>query len=115
MSSPVSSRGLLICLQNGLEGSVFGGVVGDAVVPAAPDDVEPGAGEDSYGVGMVVAAGDGAVVEVGGPGVGVAGVAGEVGDCVASAAQLMETGQFGVQSAAASLANESTTRDRVGK
>ncbi|HUH71670.1 MAG TPA: hypothetical protein VLZ05_24005 [Mycobacterium sp.] len=32
-----------------------------------------------------------------------------------AAAQLMETGQFGVQSAAAGLANESTTRDRGGK
>src|SRR5271166_1187866 len=89
MSSPVSSRGMLMCLQKGLEGSVFGGVVGGAVVPAAPDDVEPGAGQDSYGVGMVVAAGDGAVVEIGRPDVGVAGVAGEVGDCVA---QLFVTG-----------------------
>ena len=35
---------------------VFGGVVGDAVLPASPDDVEPGAGEDADGVGMVVAA-----------------------------------------------------------
>src|SRR6202007_161185 len=57
MSSPVSSRRLLLCLQKGLEGSVFGGVVGDAVVPAAPDDVEPGAGQDADGVGVVVAAG----------------------------------------------------------
>ncbi len=31
MSSPVSSRGMLMCLQKGLEGSVFGGVVGGAV------------------------------------------------------------------------------------
>src|ERR1700736_5097784 len=83
MSSPVSSRRLLMCLHKGLEGSVFGGVVGDPVVPAPPDDVEPGAGQDAYGVGMVVAAGDGAAVEIGRPDVGVAGVAGEVGDCVA--------------------------------
>ena len=34
-------------------------------------------------MGVVVAAGAGAVVEVGGPGVGVAGVAGEVADRVA--------------------------------
>ena len=59
---------------------MFGGVVGDAVLPAAPDDVEPGAGEDADGVGVVVAAGSGALVEVGGPGVGVVGVAGEVDD-----------------------------------
>jgi len=61
---------------------VIGGVVGGVVLPAVPDDVEPGAGEDAYGVGVVLAAGDGSVVEVGGPGVGVAGVVGEVADCV---------------------------------
>jgi hypothetical protein len=43
MSSPVSS---LLC-ENPLQRSVFGGVVGDAVLPAAPDDVEPGAGQDA--------------------------------------------------------------------
>ncbi len=32
---------------------MLGGVVGDAVLPAAPDDVEPGAGEDADGVRMV--------------------------------------------------------------
>jgi hypothetical protein len=57
---------------------VFGGVVGDVVLPAAPDDVEPGPGQDADGVGVVVASGSGALVEVGGPGVGVVGVAGEV-------------------------------------
>ncbi len=59
---------------------VFGGVVGGVVLPAVPDDVEPGASEDAYGVWVVFFAGDGAVVEVGGPGVGVAGVVGEVAD-----------------------------------
>ena len=59
---------------------VFGGVVGDAVLPAAPDDVEPCSGEDAYGVGVVVTSVAGALVEVGGPGVGVVGVAGEVDD-----------------------------------
>jgi hypothetical protein len=82
MSSPVSSCGLLV-LQEGLEGSVVGGVVGDAVLPAVPDDVEPGAGQDAGGVGVVVSAGAGAVVEVGGPGVGSAGIGGEVGDGLA--------------------------------
>jgi hypothetical protein len=57
---------------------VFGGVVGDAVLPAFPDDVEPGSGQDPHGVGVVVVAGAGALVEVGGPGVVVVGVAGEV-------------------------------------
>ena len=66
-----------------LEGSVFGGVVGGVGGPAFPDDGDPGAGEDAYGVGVVVAAGCGLGVEVGGPGVGVAGVGGEVADGVA--------------------------------
>jgi hypothetical protein len=62
---------------------VFGGVVWDVVLPAAPDDVQPGAGEDAYGVGVVVAAVSCLSVEVGGPWVGVVGVAGEVDDCAA--------------------------------
>ena len=62
MSSPVSSRcRRLILVEQALEGSVFGGVVGDVVLPAVPDDVEPGAGEDADGVGVVVSAGAGAV------------------------------------------------------
>jgi len=62
---------------------MFGGVVGGVVLPAVPDDVEPGAGQYAYGVGVVVSAGAGAVVEVGGPGVGSSAVAGEVADRVA--------------------------------
>src|SRR5829696_2151912 len=76
MSSPVSSR----WVEDGLESTVFGGVVGGVVLPAAPDDVQPGAGEDADGVGVVVSAGSGPGVEVGRPGVGVVGVAGEVDD-----------------------------------
>src|SRR5271170_3490119 len=68
MSSPVSSYRLLILLQQPLECPVAGGVVDGFVLPAVPDDEQPGAG---------------AVVEVGGPGAGAAGVAGEVGDGVA--------------------------------
>ena len=82
MSSPVSSRRRKISVE-GLECPVFGRVVGDPVLPAVPDDEEPGAGEDADGVRMVVAAADGTAVEVGGPGVGMAGVAGEVADRVA--------------------------------
>jgi len=74
MRSPVSSRLVL-----GREGAVLGGVVGDALVPAVPEHVEPGAGEDADGVGVVT----GASVEVCGPRVGVGAVAGEVGDGVA--------------------------------
>src|SRR4051794_2815028 len=80
--SPVSSRGWLI-LQEVLEGAVLGGVVGGVVLPAVPGDVGPGAGEDACCVWVVVAACAGAGVEVGGPGVGAAGVGGEVGDGVA--------------------------------
>ena len=81
MSSPVSSGGLLV--QEGLQCFVSGGVVGGVVLPAVPDDVEPGSGEDAYGVGVVVSAGAGLAVEVVGPGVRTAGVGGEVGDGVA--------------------------------
>src|SRR5215472_5748671 len=83
MSSPVSSRRRFLLGEDALEGLVAGGVVGDAVLPAVPDDVQPGAGLDTDGVRVVVAAGDGVVVEPGGPGAGAAGVAGEVGDGVA--------------------------------
>ena len=83
MRSPVSSRLLFGVSEDSLEGVVLGGVVGGSVLPAVPDDVQPGAGEDAHGVGVVVSSVAGALVEVGGPGVGVAGVAGEVGDGVA--------------------------------
>ncbi|HEX5493544.1 MAG TPA: hypothetical protein VFX70_13660, partial [Mycobacteriales bacterium] len=46
MSSPVS-RCLLLILQETLEGSVSGGVVGGVVLPAVPDHEQPGAGEDA--------------------------------------------------------------------
>ena len=42
------------------------GVVGGVVVPQAPDDLAPGAAEDAGGVGVVGAAGSGAVIDVGG-------------------------------------------------
>lgn len=89
MSSPVSSRGLLIAFHQGLEGSVFGGVVGAVGLPAVPDHVEPCAGEYARGVGVIVAAGNGAVVQVSSPGIGATGVAGEVADGVT---QLFVTG-----------------------
>src|SRR4051794_11480927 len=73
VSTPVSSSDWWILFEEGLEGAVALGVVGDAVLPAAPDDVSPGAGQDADGVGVVAAAGDGLVVQVGGPGAGSAG------------------------------------------
>src|ERR1039457_6348499 len=62
MRSPVSTC-LLLGFDVALERAVFDGVVGDAVLPAAPDDVEPGSGEDADGVGVVVASVAGALVE----------------------------------------------------
>ena len=82
MSGPVSSRRSFFG-EDALEGPVPGWVVGYAVAPAVPDDVQPGAGEDADGVGVVFAAGDGVAVEPGCPGAGAAGVAGEVADGVA--------------------------------
>src|SRR2546426_818480 len=88
MSCPVSTSvvsGGLRCgvAEDALERAVVVGVVGEVVLPTAPDDVRPGSSEDADGVGMVVAAGSGSVVEVSGPGVGVAGVCGEVAQGVA--------------------------------
>src|SRR5439155_13050662 len=82
MSCPVSTPGSggrwLVLVEEGLESAVGCRVVGKVVLPAAPDDVCPGAGEDAHGVGVVTAAGDGLGVQVVGPGVGAAGAAGEV-------------------------------------
>ena len=53
MSSPVSSRGLLIAFRHAWRAQVFGGVVGAVGLPAVPDHVEPCAGEDARGVGVI--------------------------------------------------------------
>ena len=46
---------------------MVGGFVNGVGLPAVPDDVEPGAGEDACGVGVIVSAGSGAVVKSGRP------------------------------------------------
>jgi hypothetical protein len=46
---------------------VAGGFVGGVGLPAVPDHVEPGAGEDACGVGVIVSTGSGAVVKSGRP------------------------------------------------
>ena len=56
------------------------GVVGGVVLPAAPDDVGPAAGEDAFCVGVGFAAGAQFSVAVGGPLVASPAVAGEVAD-----------------------------------
>jgi hypothetical protein len=59
---------------------VAGRVVGDAVVPAVPDHIQPRSGQDPHSQGVVFPAGDRVVVDAGGPGAGVAGAVGEVAD-----------------------------------
>ena len=63
--------------------AVAGGVVGGVVLPAAPDDVGPAAGEDAFGVGVALAVGAELLVALLGPGVASPAVAGEVAECVA--------------------------------
>ena len=77
VSSPMSSR----LLVEALVCAVSGGVVGGVVLPAAPDDVGPAAGEDAFGVGVGLSAGAQLSVAVGGPFVASPAVAGEVADC----------------------------------
>jgi len=59
-------RGLVLG-EEVLQAAVLGGVVGLVVLPAAPDHIDPGAGQDPHGVWVVVAAGDGLLVELRGP------------------------------------------------
>src|SRR5215212_10731458 len=82
----MSSCGGIGCLLGEpLGGSVLDRVVGHLVDPAAPDHPDPGASKDAGGVGVVVAAGDGVGVDLGGPGAGQSGVVGEGRDGVAEA------------------------------
>jgi hypothetical protein len=82
----MSSCGGIGCLfGEPLGGSMLDWVVGHLVDPAAPDHPDPGASEDAGGVGVVVAAGDGVGVDLGGPGAGQPGVVREGGHGVAEA------------------------------
>jgi hypothetical protein len=70
------------CVRDGggavlLEASVEGGVVGDAVLPAAPQDSAPGASDGTDCARVVLTAGPAGGVFVLGPGVPVAGRVGE--------------------------------------
>ena len=64
----------------GVASAVEGGIEGGAVLPAAPDDAEPGAGQDPDGVRMPAAAAGRGGVNRGGPGVAHAAAVGEVHD-----------------------------------
>lgn len=46
-----------VTVQDALEGPVSTGVIGKAVWPTAPDDVDPGASQDASGAPAVVVAG----------------------------------------------------------
>jgi hypothetical protein len=59
--------------------AVLGGVVGDVVLPAAPDDADPGSREDAHGVWVVFAGCACLVVDVCCPGAFVSAVVGEGG------------------------------------
>ena len=80
MRRPVSTcAGELAC-----EGSVLVGVVAGVVVPAAPEDAQPGGAEGADGALVVVAAVAGVGVDLVRPGVPVAGAVGEGVDGVAA-------------------------------
>src|SRR3954462_6259674 len=66
LTSPRSSRCRGVLAEGSVEDAVAVGVVGHAVVPAAPNDGGPGVGEDANGVRVAHAAGAGSDVEVGG-------------------------------------------------
>ena len=64
--------------SNVLTGSVEGGIEGDAVLPASPDDTQPGSGEDADRVRVAAAALDGLPVDGRGPRVPGSAAVGEV-------------------------------------
>src|SRR3954449_88583 len=66
LTGPRSSRCRAVLAEVSVEDAVAVGVVGHAVVPAAPVDGSPGVGEDANGVRVAHAAGAGSDVEVGG-------------------------------------------------
>jgi hypothetical protein len=78
MRLPVSTCGeFWVCLA--LRLSMLPGVIGLAVGPGAPEDADPGPGQDADGVGVIASARSGAGVDVGGPRALVPGVVGEAG------------------------------------
>ena len=60
--------------------SMLSSVVGPSILPSAPEDANPSTGKDARCVGMIGAAGAGALVDVGSPSRLVTGVIGEGGD-----------------------------------
>ncbi len=68
-----------------LGGAMPADVVWGAILPAAPKDAGPRAGEDAYCMLMPTAAGAGALIHEGGPARGMPGVIGEGGEGAAQA------------------------------
>ena len=77
MRHPVSSCESLVVRDGGVMQLL---VVEGAIVPGAPKDAYPGAGEDANGMGMIAALAASALVDVCCPGGCVSGVVGEAGD-----------------------------------
>src|SRR5512147_52933 len=77
MRHPVSSCESLVVRDGGVMQLL---VVEGAIVPGAPKDAYPGAGEDANGMGMIAASAASALVDVCCPGGCVSGVVGEAGD-----------------------------------
>ena len=65
----------------GVAAAVLCGIEGSAVLPGAPDDPDPGAGQDPDGVRVTAAAAGRRGVDGSGPGVGHAAAVGKVHDC----------------------------------
>ncbi len=80
MRLPVSTR-----RDEGLCGSMFLGIVWNAVAPCAPEDADPSASEDAHGVGMPASSLSGVSIDAGGPWTLVTGVVCKAGDCGAQA------------------------------
>src|SRR6185369_7188098 len=89
MTLPVSTSGgkefILPRLRKSYGVAVSAGVVCDVVGPAAPDHTDPGAGQNTHGVWVVVTASAGCRVDLRRPGALVATVVGEDGDRAAEA------------------------------
>jgi len=66
--------------SSGMTAAVESGIEGGAVLPAAPDDPDPRAGQDPDGVRVTAAAAGCRSVDGGRPGVGHAAAVGEVHD-----------------------------------
>jgi len=75
MRLPVST-----CCEQEASGGVFVGVVRCAVLPRAPEDSEPGSGEDANGMRVSASSLSGVLIELRSPGAGMPGIVCEAGE-----------------------------------